>query len=141
MVHKFLNQCNIPWVHLIWESYYQNSLPPGENAQCSFWWKDCLKLLDTYKLHSSCTPGSGKSILFWKDNWAGNTLNSQWPQLASFALNPHMSLHQIINTEDTSSLFHLPFQWKPSNNIRRCLVCCKTSPFWIKMILGDSLPV
>ncbi|XBJ07524.1 hypothetical protein VPH35_013032 [Triticum aestivum] len=58
MVHKFLNQCNIPWVHLIWESYYQNSLPPGENAQCSFWWKDCLKLLDTYKLHSSCTPGS-----------------------------------------------------------------------------------
>uniref|UniRef100_A0A452XUB9 Reverse transcriptase zinc-binding domain-containing protein n=1 Tax=Aegilops tauschii subsp. strangulata TaxID=200361 RepID=A0A452XUB9_AEGTS len=109
MVHKFLNQCNIPWVHLIWESYYQNSLPPGENAQCSFWWKDCLKLLDTYKLHSSCTPGSGKSILFWKDNWAGNTLNSQWPQLASFALNPHMSLHQIINTEDTSSLFHLPF--------------------------------
>uniref|UniRef100_A0A452XUC1 Reverse transcriptase zinc-binding domain-containing protein n=1 Tax=Aegilops tauschii subsp. strangulata TaxID=200361 RepID=A0A452XUC1_AEGTS len=90
MVHKFLNQCNIPWVHLIWESYYQNSLPPGENAQCSFWWKDCLKLLDTYKLHSSCTPGS---------------------------------------------------EWKPSNNIRRCLVCCKTSPFWIKMILGDSLPV
>uniref|UniRef100_A0A452XUC8 Uncharacterized protein n=1 Tax=Aegilops tauschii subsp. strangulata TaxID=200361 RepID=A0A452XUC8_AEGTS len=62
MVHKFLNQCNIPWVHLIWESYYQNSLPPGENAQCSFWWKDCLKLLDTYKLHSSCTPGSGGSL-------------------------------------------------------------------------------
>jgi hypothetical protein len=46
--------------------------------------------------------------LFWKDNWAGNTLNSQWPQLASFALNPHRSLHRIINTEDTS-LFQLPF--------------------------------
>ena len=47
-VHKFLNKENIPWVNIIWESYYQTSLP-GERMVGSFWWKTLLKLLPSTK--------------------------------------------------------------------------------------------
>jgi hypothetical protein len=48
-LHKFFNRQDIPWVNLIWNSYYQEgSLPPNQNDG-SFWWKSHLKLLDTFK--------------------------------------------------------------------------------------------
>jgi hypothetical protein len=48
-LHKFFNKEDIPWVQLIWEKYYSNGKLPNHARKDSFWWRDNLKLLDTYK--------------------------------------------------------------------------------------------
>jgi hypothetical protein len=54
---KFYNKHDIPWVNLIWESYYSNQNLPDNINVGSFWWKSHLKLLDLYKGMASCNAG------------------------------------------------------------------------------------
>jgi hypothetical protein len=37
-LHKFLNKADIPWVNLVWESYYTNGLINNNTKKGSFWW-------------------------------------------------------------------------------------------------------
>jgi hypothetical protein len=37
-LHKFYNRQDIPWVQLIWNSYYTNGAIPGNQLEGSFWW-------------------------------------------------------------------------------------------------------
>ena len=62
-LHKFLNKANIPWVNIIWETYYQESLH-GERMVGSFWWKAHLKLIPLYKEFAKCNIGKGDSVFF-----------------------------------------------------------------------------
>jgi hypothetical protein len=48
-VSKFFNKEDIPWVTLIWESYYEPDKLPPQGKKGSFWWRDILKLLDKFK--------------------------------------------------------------------------------------------
>ena len=48
-LHKFLNRVDLPWVSLIWDTYYHSSVPQGTDICGSFWWKDICKLLDHYR--------------------------------------------------------------------------------------------
>jgi hypothetical protein len=50
-LHKFFNTSSVPWVQLVWDHYYsRNRLPIlGRTIRGSFWWRDILKLLDSYK--------------------------------------------------------------------------------------------
>lgn len=48
-LHKFYNKVDIPWVHLVWDNHYDNGQLPGQYMRGSFWWRDIVKLLDTYK--------------------------------------------------------------------------------------------
>ena len=63
-LHKFLNREDIPWVNIVWEAYYQDSLP-GDRLIGSFWWRAILKLLPTFKAHTRCKAGRGDTILFF----------------------------------------------------------------------------
>lgn len=108
MVHKFLNHYDIPWVHLIWEVYYQQGVPSSNISQCSFWWRDFLKLLNTYKSHATCFPQDGKTIGFWQEAWDEIPKSQLWPHLYSFSKQQQISLHEIVHTEDMSDHFHLP---------------------------------
>ena len=66
---KFFNKFDIPWVHLIWDSYYAVS-PPHATDQCgSFWWRDIMKLFDKFWSIARSITRSGSSILFWQDKW------------------------------------------------------------------------
>jgi hypothetical protein len=65
---KFYNQTDIPWVRLITKKYYSLALPPAKRADCSFWWRDCLKLLPKYKNLAICTLHNGSTTLLWKDS-------------------------------------------------------------------------
>ena len=66
---KIFNQNDIPWVHLVWESYYNQGKLPGYQLEGSFWWKAHLKLIDAYKAMARCQPGNGKTAYFWSDLW------------------------------------------------------------------------
>jgi hypothetical protein len=62
-LHKFHNNLDISWVHLIRDTYYSSGRLHGQ-MEGSFWWKSHLKLLDTYKVMARCNLGNGKSALF-----------------------------------------------------------------------------
>ena len=107
-LHKFYNRHNIPWVNLIWESYYSNDSLPGNSWMGSFWWKANLKLLDNYKSLARCNIGDGKSAYFWTDLWHSHCLQDMFPHLFSFVKNKDATVHTILQTEYLEDLFHLP---------------------------------
>jgi hypothetical protein len=62
---KFYNKKDIPWVKLIWDTYYlSGEVPHASGPKGSFWWKDILKLCDTFRGIASCKVGSGDAVLF-----------------------------------------------------------------------------
>jgi hypothetical protein len=66
---KFYNHADVPWVSLIWQAYYEDSVPQSEKLCGSFWWRDVCKLMDKYRAISTVLPGKGSTFLFWKDSW------------------------------------------------------------------------
>jgi hypothetical protein len=67
---KFFNHKAIPWVRMVWNSYYTNGkLPQSSNFVGSFWWKDILKLCDLFRGVAKCTIKKGTTMLFWHDLW------------------------------------------------------------------------
>lgn len=66
-LHKFFSKADIRWVHVMWENYYNNNWLPGQFRKGSFWWRDIVKLLDTFKGIASVIVSYGSSVLFWSD--------------------------------------------------------------------------
>jgi hypothetical protein len=107
-VHKLFNREDIPWVNLIWNTYYASGVVPGQRLVGSFWWKTHLKLLDSYnKALAKCNIGDGKTVLFWGDLWNDQCLHQKFPHLITFAKKPISLLMRpcIMNTQRTSLTF------------------------------------
>jgi hypothetical protein len=78
---NFFNKVDLPWVHLIWEKYYQNGKVPGAQMRGSFWWCSILRLLPTYKGIAQANSRTEDTILFWTDMWNGRVLQLTYPKL------------------------------------------------------------
>jgi hypothetical protein len=63
-LNKFFNKEDIPWVSLIWESYYDSDNLPTQAMKGSFWWRDILKLLDKFEGIAKVNINNGKSYFF-----------------------------------------------------------------------------
>jgi hypothetical protein len=74
----------------------------------SFWWRDLLKLCDTYRGIAKCSIGDGSTILFWSDIWNDLLLQDKFPRLFSFAKDKLISVATFFNTTQMSKLFHIP---------------------------------
>ena len=108
-LHKFYNRHDIPWVNLIWERHYSTgALPNSSNRVDSFWWRDILTLIDSFKGIAMVNVADGKSCLFWDDLWLNKIPRLEYPQLFSFANNVGISLHLVINLEEMENFLHLP---------------------------------
>ena len=107
-LHKFFNKHDIPWVQLIWETYYSEGQLPGNNMIGSFWWKSNLALMDQYKAMARCNVGDGRTAFFWDDLWHTSIFKHTYHHLHSFVRNPHVTVQAVINTEYIQDLFHLP---------------------------------
>lgn len=107
-LHKFYNRQNIPWVTLIWESYYDTGALPGQQLQGSFWWKAHLKLVDLFKSMAKCNVGDGRSVSFWTDLWHSNCLHIGMPHLFSFAKDTQLTVFKVTQMEFLEDMFHLP---------------------------------
>jgi hypothetical protein len=69
-LYKFYNKTDIPWVDLIWKSYYQNdNQPDPNNKKGCFWWKDCMANQNEFKDIFVCKPALGSTILYCHDRW------------------------------------------------------------------------
>ena len=80
-LHKFSSKQNIPWVTLIWNTYYQNRVPHASREIGFFWWKDVFRLNTLYRGIARCSLGNGSSILFWEDLWGPVVLALAFPNL------------------------------------------------------------
>ena len=107
-VSKFFNKEDIPWVTLIWESYYEPDKLPPQGKKGSFWWRDILKLLDKFKGIARVNINDAKSCYLWLDLWENKVPMQAYPELFSFAKSKTTSLVQAKNCTNLLDLFHLP---------------------------------
>lgn len=63
-LHKFYNKAEIPWVQLIWSTYYAEKVPHASDPCGSFWWKDLLQLSDVYRGVTTVKVATGDTVLF-----------------------------------------------------------------------------
>lgn len=62
-LHNFYNRKDLPWVNLIWATYYNNKVPHATEPCGSFWWRDVMNLSDIYRGISSVHIGDGTTAL------------------------------------------------------------------------------
>lgn len=99
---------DIPWVHLVWETHYSNGKLPSHVKKGSFWWRDILKLLDTYKGIASVSLNNGRTCMLWSDLWNGIVPSQSYLELWSFAKKKSISIQHVKRVEDLEAIFHLP---------------------------------
>ena len=63
-LNKLYNKADVPWVSLVWDSYYFQRIPHDTILCGSFWWRDICKLMDKYRVVTSVTIGKGDYVLF-----------------------------------------------------------------------------
>jgi hypothetical protein len=108
---KFYNKKDIPWVNMIWNSYYsQGQIPHATGDRGSFWWRDLLHLSDKFGGVASCIIGNGTSVLFWLDVWNGYYLQEKFPKLFTFAKNKKNSVADFLSTGYGSSFSSSPLR-------------------------------
>jgi hypothetical protein len=109
---KFFNHADVPWVNLIWQAYYEDSVPQSEKLCGSFWWKDICKLLDKFRAISTVLPGRGDTFLFWSDSWmfdgSVQPIAQRFPRLHSYVKEPNLTAKQVYDCPVFADLFHLP---------------------------------
>jgi len=76
-------------------------LPTPSKRKGSFWWKDILKLIDSFKGLAMIHVSDGATCLFLDDLWNSRVPRLSYPELFSFAKDPLVSLnsealHQLI---------------------------------------------
>lgn len=103
-LNNFFNKKDIPWVSLIWESYYDSDNLPTH----SFWWRDILKLLDKFKGMAKVNINNGKSCFLWLDLWDNRVHMHAFPELFSFAKTKTTTLAGAKQASSLLDLFHLP---------------------------------
>ena len=73
----------------------------------SFWWRDVLKLLDSFKGMAMINIQDGRTCLFWEDLWNNRVPKLHFPELFSFAKNPKISLRFALDVDGPEQLLHL----------------------------------
>jgi hypothetical protein len=90
-LHKFYNNEDIPWIHLVRDAYYHQVVPHAVVLTGSFWWKSIISLSDEYRSITKCEVGNGSSVLFWSDLWKDDLLT---PTFLGFFPMPRISCNQ-----------------------------------------------
>jgi len=108
---KFYNKEEVPWVTLIWNSYYHQRVPHATELCGSFWWRDVAKYMDSFVAVSKIQIGPGDSVLLWQDQWIeqmNRPLANKFARLFSYAKDPLISVQEVLGTTELTELFNLP---------------------------------
>ena len=108
MLHKFYNQIDTPWVKLIWDTYYSDAIPHAMAPCGSFWWRELVKLMPTYRGVTKVLINDGRSTLFWKDDWNQRVLEETFPRAFSYTTTEDASVQKMLSISNIREAFHLP---------------------------------
>jgi hypothetical protein len=129
---KFFNKADLPWVHLIWKTYYEDSVPQSQKLCGSFWWRDICKHLDGYFKVSSVLLGKGDTFLFWLDKWLFNgsitPIAERFPRLHSFVIDPKLTAEEVYDCHDLAELFHLPLSMQAYQEMQELSLAMNLQP-------------
>ena len=116
-LHKFYNKYDVPWVSLVWDTYYVGKIPHASDPCGSFWWKDPMQLSDVYRGVTKWEVVVGDTILFWKDKWNTEIFQDKYPRAFSFAKEPDISVRHLLSFERLGDVFHLPLSLEARNEV------------------------
>jgi hypothetical protein len=132
---KFYNHADVPWVHLIWQAYYEDSVPQSEKLCGSFWWRDVCKLLGKYREISTILPGKGNTFVFWRDSWlfdgSVQPLEQRFSRLHSYAKDPNLTAKQVYDSPTFADLFHLPLSVQAYEEFQIVAEVMRVSPLTV----------
>ncbi|XP_073360718.1 uncharacterized protein [Aegilops tauschii subsp. strangulata] len=110
--NNFLNKKDLPWVSLIWDSYYHGRVPQGTSDCGSFWWKDICKVMQNFRECAWVQINEGDTALMWSDNWQlddqVSSLQIRFPGLFSYVKDPWITAKEFLDSHDMFQHFHLP---------------------------------
>jgi hypothetical protein len=89
--HKFYNKLDTPWVHLLWNTYYQGKIPRAMDPVGSFWLKCICKLMPILRGFVSSTIKDFSTNMFWIDAWLDEINAGNFPRAYSFVINVSQS--------------------------------------------------
>jgi hypothetical protein len=72
-LHKFYNNDPTPWVQLVKDSYYYNSVPCVMVSSGSLWWRNIFIMSDAHRAITKCEVGNGTTV--WFGQILGNIKN------------------------------------------------------------------
>lgn len=107
-LQKFYNKVEVPWVQLIYSTYYQQKVPHLTTARGSFWWKDTLKLNVQFRNIAHCLPGMGDTVGLWEDNIAQQPFSVMFPNLYEYGVNKKMSVNTGLAASNLLEISRLP---------------------------------
>nr|XP_045086367.1 uncharacterized protein LOC120967116 [Aegilops tauschii subsp. strangulata] len=110
--NNFLNKKDLPWVSLIWDTYYHNRVPQGTSDCGSFWWKDICKVMHHFRECAWVQINAGNTALMWSDNLQFDgqvsSLQLRFPRLYSYVKDPWVTVMEFLGSQDIFQHFHLP---------------------------------
>ncbi|XP_073355123.1 uncharacterized protein [Aegilops tauschii subsp. strangulata] len=110
--NNFLNKKDLPWVSLIWDTYYHNRVPQGTSNCGSFWWKDICKVMHHFRECAWVQINAGNTALMWSDNLQFDgqvsSLPLRFPRLYSYVKDPWVTAMEFLGSQDIFQQFHLP---------------------------------
>jgi hypothetical protein len=98
----------VPWVQLIWATYYQNKVPHLAPVKGSFWWKDILKLNVKFRDIAHCLPGMGDTVSLWEDTIEQQPFLVIYPNLYEYVINKKISVKAALIVSEQLQMFRLP---------------------------------
>lgn len=107
-LNKFYNKVDIPWVHVIYHSYYQLRVPHLTSARGSFWWKDICKLSVQFRGIAHCNTSMGDLARLWEDSLHQLPFSQKYPIMYSFASAKSLYLKGGLDKPSLLDLFKLP---------------------------------
>ena len=116
-LHKFYNHWDLPWVDLIWSTYYNDKIPHASDPCGSFWWKDVLKLTPIYRGISQVIVRKGDTVLMWKDLWLDDVLANSRPRAFSYAKLEDISVRDFLGCTSLNETFNLPLFVQAHNEL------------------------
>ena len=117
-LHKFFNKLDIPWVQLIWDTYYLDSILHAAEICGSFWLRDLVHLMPIYHGISHVQVNNGKSALFWKDSWNKDVYADKYPRAFSYVHHEDLSVQDFLTIATLHETFQLPLSVQAHDELK-----------------------
>lgn len=124
---KSYNRFDVPWVKLVWNTYYNQEVPHASDSRGSFWWRDILQLSDIFIGVTRIKVGDGSTTLFCKDLWNEQILCDSHPRAFSFALDEDLTVQKLLLSNSIGEAFHLPLSLQARDEVEPG---CDTKDRW-----------
>ena len=82
-------------------------------------------MVEIYRSITICKPGDGRTLLFWKDFWIGDTLLAdKFPRLFSFVEQTDISVHAMLAAQEAHTLFYTPLSLEAFQEYQEMQLFC-----------------